>query len=68
MSKQRFLPGTTPVDPQDSTFPETIRSAAQRFLLQDDPEASLSIELIDRYIDIPQDQFTSLLADSECEV
>lgn len=38
------------------------------FLLQPDPEAVLHVELVGHPTELPQDQFTALLIDSECEV
>jgi hypothetical protein len=74
MSKQRILPSTKTVGPPDSTREETPDSltspqfALRRFLLQDDPEAPISVEVVDQIVELPQEQFKSLLVDSECEV
>lgn len=46
----------------------TASPGALCFLLQPDPEAIIEVELVDRPLDLRQDQFEALLADSECEV
>ena len=47
---------------------ECENSGTHPFLLHPDPEAMLQVELVDHPIELPQDQFTALLIDSECEV
>jgi hypothetical protein len=44
------------------------RRGALSFLIQDDPEAIIEVELVDHPLDLPQDQFEALLFESECEV
>jgi hypothetical protein len=46
----------------------SVISGKHPFLLQPDPEALLYVELVDHPTLLPQDQFTALLVDSECEV
>ena len=38
------------------------------FLLQPEPEAMLTVELVDKPVQLPHEQFEALLIDSECEV
>ncbi len=43
-------------------------SGMHPYLLQQDPEALIQVELVDHPTELPQDQFVALLVDSECEV
>jgi hypothetical protein len=45
-----------------------LNTGAMSFLLEPDPEAAVSTELVDQSVELPQDQFEALLIDSECEV
>jgi hypothetical protein len=45
-----------------------LNAGAMVFLLEPDPEAAVTVELVDRPVELPQDQFEALLIDSECEV
>ncbi len=47
---------------------DTMLPGALPFLLQPDPEAIIEVELVDRPLDLPEEQFEALLIDSECEV
>ncbi len=68
----------SPIDHQRTKCDQTNRVAeanreptllgALPFLLQLDPEAIIAVELVDQPLELPEDQFESLLIDSECEV
>jgi hypothetical protein len=43
-------------------------SGAQPLLLLPDPAALIRTDLVEQPVDLPQEQFATLLIDSECEV
>ncbi len=48
--------------------PPSAPPPASPYLLQPDPAACIQVELVERPVVLPTQQFDALLVDSECEV
>ena len=53
---------------EEESRKDPLSIGAMAFLLEPDPEAAVTAELVDHPVELPQAQFEALLIDSECEV